>query len=132
MNYLTLSSQCPIKMAFELEEEELARLKLETLYNFSDFVRCPETYKMMVDHSNQILERGVLPSLEKLAKRIYLETKEDELRILEDCSEGTFVGSVSGLVANYLKPNLDANVLYSNPVVALSCLENHFLENSKR
>ena len=126
MSYLIILNQFRISMANELEEQEIALMRLESFYGFQEIVSCPETYEMMVQGSQHELQDNVIPTLEEKAAMAYADARLCELRILEKCTEAAFTGSVGGIIAKYLQPKLDIQNVYAEPLTALTSLETHF------
>ena len=126
MSYLIILNQFRISMANELEEQEIALMRLESFYGFQEIASCPETYEMMVQGSQHELQDNVIPTLEEKAAMAYADARLCELRILEKCTEAAFTGSVGGIIAKYLQPKLDIQNVYAEPLTALTSLETHF------
>lgn len=128
MSYLIILNQFHISMAHELEEQEIALMRLESFYRFQEIASCPETYEMMVEGSARELQDNVIPALEAEAAMAYADARVCEWHILEKCTEAAFTGSVGGIIAKYLQPKLDIQNVYAEPLKALKTLEKHFQE----
>ena len=128
MSYLIILNQFRISMAHELEEQEIALMRLESFYGFQEIASCPETYEMMVEGSARELQGSVIPALEAEAGMAHADARVCEWRVLEKCNEAAFAGAVSGIVAKYLQPKLDIQNVYAEPLKALKSLEKHFQE----
>ena len=134
MSYLIILNQFRISMAHELEEQEIALMRLESFYGFQEIASCPETYEMMVEGSARELQDNVIPALEAEAAMAHADARVCEWRVLEKCNEAAFAGTVGGIIAKYLQPKLDIQNVYAEPLKALKSLELHFqkVENLKR
>jgi len=113
-------------MSTDIARDEEARMEIMNIYTMNELLECPETCRMIWCDYSRIIDSKLTPVLEQEAARMFHSAKEDELNILEHMSEGQFVGGVSGLVLNHIKPRLHEGAVLDEPTVSLACLRAHF------
>lgn len=113
-------------MMSAIAAEEMARMEINDVYSDDDLAECPETRKMMIDDSFQAVDDIIRPKLERRAEQLYIRTKSGGMGLLENADMDTFVGGLSGIVMNHLRPRLRREVVLQEPTESLAYLRGYF------
>lgn len=112
-------------MSTNIAAEEMARLEIDSVYTGEDLAECPETRKMMLDDSLKAIDDVVRPKLEGEAERLFRSLRGG-CGLLEKADEAAFVGGLSGIVMNHIRPRLRREVVLREPTESLAYLRAHF------
>jgi len=101
-----------------LAEDELAKMEIQELYTFEDFLACPEIRKLMQERHEEKMQE-LCPRLEACAVKIQSTAAPN---ILENARSGAFEGSIAGIVMSHVRQTYPEEVVMEDPLQSLRWL----------